>query len=666
MAMSARELMDRAMQLHREGQLGAAASLYREILRSEPANFDAMNLLGNICLREGEADEALSVIGNALSINPRSLEAQMNFGYALSQLDRLDEAMASFRRAIEMRPDFAEAHNSLATLLALSGRLDEAAASYRRVIDIEPGSAETHNDLGVVLSKLGRHSEAIACYQRATEIEPDYAEAHNNLGNTLSTLDRADDAIAAYQRAIAAEPDYAEAHANLGSLYARNRRFDAATASFRRALAINPDDAEAHNGLGFVLTWSRRPDEALAHYERALVVKPAYAEAHANLGNAFKMLGRLDEARQALERAIELAPHNVAFYASLSEAKRFTKGDPHLAAMQGLARQLASLTSEDRIQIHFALGKAFADLQMPEQGFRHLLEGNRLKRQGIAYDEAAAVGAFDRIRAAFTPELMQTKRGLGHPSLLPVFIFGMPRSGTTLVEQILASHPQVFGAGELTDFADAVAHLGRAGGSAAGFPEAVRPISGPQLAQLGADYLRRIGRLAPTAERVTNKMPANFQFAGLIHLALPNARIIHTRRHPVDTCVSCFSTLFGGDLPYAYDLGELGRYYRGYEALMEHWRAILPDGAMLEVQYEDLVADFANQARRIVAHCGLEWSDACLAFHETPRPVLTASMVQVRQPIYQSAVGRWRSYTNMLGPLLEALGTAGCPDPVSG
>ena len=753
-----REMLDRAMQLHREGQFAAAASLYREILHAEPHDFDATNLLGSICLRQGEIDEALAIIGRALQINPQSVEAQLNFGYALSHLNRLDEAMASFRRAIEIRPDFAEAHGAIAMLSVALERHDEAVASWRRAIEIEPGSAELHNNLGAALSELGRYDEAVASYWRAIglrpesaelhdnlglalhrlgrpgeavasyrraleiepaygpahnnlgvalsrlgrieeavasyrraveitpdsadahnnlgaalsklerhkeaaesyrrsiEIDPDYAEAHNNLGNALSRLGRADEAVASFRRAVEIDPDYAEAYGNLGALQIRNRRFDAAIAVFRNALTIEPAFAEAANGLGYALAQQGHVSEAVEHYQRALVVRPEFAEAHNNLGSALRMLGRFDEARHSTETAVRLEPKRVEFYASLAESKRFAADDPHLAAMEALALNPASLSGEEQMQLHFALGKVLADLGRHKESFGHLIAGNAIKRRQTAYDETAVLAAFDRIRAVFTPELMRAKAGQGDPSRAPVFIFGMPRSGTTLVEQIVASHPSVYGAGELTDLIDVVADLGGPGGVFADFPETVRAMSGAQLSDVGARYLDRITAMAPAVARITDKMPANFRFAGLIHLALPNARIIHTRRDPVDTCLSCFSILFGGDQPHTYDLGELGRYYRAYAALMEHWRRVLPPGVMLEAQYEEVVADLDRQARRIVEHCGLHWDDGCLAFHRTQRPVRTASMVQVRQPIYQSSIGRWRLYKDRLGPLFEALG----------
>jgi Sulfotransferase family len=361
-----------------------------------------------------------------------------------------------------------------------------------------------------------------------------------------------------------------------------------------------------------------------------------------------RTLGRLDEARREIEQAIALAPRKAEFYRSLAEIKHFTKDDPQLAMLEALAGDMGGLSDDERTHLHFALGKIYGDLGQHERGFAHLLKGNALKRRQIVYDEETILARFDSARALFTAEVMRERAGQGDPSTLPVFILGMPRSGTTLVEQMIASHPEVHGAGELSDFDRSVAALA----GPAGVPA---DIGGAELRRVGSEYVARIRALDPRAQRITDKMPANFRFAGLIHLALPNARIIHLRRDPVDTCLSCFSILFGGDQPFTYDLGELGRYYRAYQRLMEHWRAVLPPGAMLEVQYEALVADFATEARRIIAYCGLGWDEACLDFHATRRPVHTASSVQVRQPIYRSSVGRHRPSAETLRPLLDAL-----------
>jgi tetratricopeptide (TPR) repeat protein len=453
---------------------------------------------------------------------------------------------------------------------------------------------------------------------------------------------------------IGIRPDDAGAHRNLGIVRLDLAQFDEALADYARAFRIKPDYAEAYSDLGNAMRRIGRFDEALGHYDKALAIKPDYAEVHHSRGVVLKTLGRIEAARRAFEAAIQFAPPRAEFYASLAMVTRFVDGDRHLAAMEKLARNIVALTRDTQIELHFALAAALSDLGQYARSFRHLADGNQLKRPQLSYDEAEILNRFDRVRALFTPELMHEHRGFGHPSSVPVFIIGMPRSGTTLVEQILASHPQVFGAGELSAFYDAV-RRGAQEADLQPYPEIISSMTGRRLFQLGADYIESVSGLARSAERITDKLPGNFAAAGLIHLALPNARMIHVRRNPIDTCFSCFSTLFAEDQPHLYDFGELGRYYRAYAALMEHWYEVLPEGVMLEVRYGTLVADFEQQARRIVAHCGLGWDEACLAFYKTERPVRTASAVQVRQPIYRSAVGRWRPYRDMLGPLFAAL-----------
>jgi Sulfotransferase family len=271
----------------------------------------------------------------------------------------------------------------------------------------------------------------------------------------------------------------------------------------------------------------------------------------------------------------------------------------------------------------------------------------------VAYEEGLALGLFDRIEAVFTPELIAAKSGAGDTSPMPIFVLGMPRSGTTLIEQIIASHPMVQGAGELRTLHEVVLKV-----LTDPYPECAPALSAAALCSIGERYIAEVRKLAPSGERVTDKMPSNYYFAGLIHLALPNAKIIHTVRDPIDTCVSCFSKLFASPQNHTYDLAELGRYYKRYERLMAHWRGVLPAGRILDVCYENVVADLEGQARRIISHCQLPWDDRCLSFHETTRPVRTASATQVRRPIYKTAVGRWHAYEEQLEPLLKALNIA--------
>jgi hypothetical protein len=324
--------------------------------------------------------------------------------------------------------------------------------------------------------------------------------------------------------------------------------------------------------------------------------------------------------------------------------------------MEELARDARSLSPEERIHLHFALGSALADVAEHERSFAHYLAGNALKRRRVAYDEAKSLATGERVRAIFTPEVMRAAAGRGEPAAGPVFILGMPRSGSTLIEQILAGHPDVVALGERNDFAKVVHELRRADGAQVDYPELVPMLDGSLLREIGRRYLARLRPRAPAALRRTDKMPTNWIYAGLIHLALPKARIIHTRRDALDTCVSCFTKLFHNGQPWSYELGELGRHYRSYAATMAHWRTVLPPRAMLEIRYEDVVADLEAEARRVLAYCGLGWNPACLDFQRVRRSVRTASAGQVRRPLYQSSVGRWRVYGGMLQPLIDALG----------
>jgi tetratricopeptide (TPR) repeat protein len=404
-----------------------------------------------------------------------------------------------------------------------------------------------------------------------------------------------------------------------------------------------------------VLTDQDKLPQAETAYRRAVSLKPDFADAHNNLGGTLKYLGRFIDARQSVEKALQLSPRDARSFLNLTELKRFCADDPDLAKMEKLAQSIKTLPVNQQIDLHFALAKAYEDVGRYDDAFQRLLTGNALKRRQIQYHEAAALGELDHIMEVFTPEFVQTFQGAGEPSAVPVFIVGMPRSGTTLIEQILASHPQVFAAGELPNLNLIAASIGPMAGCPLPFPDVMPHLSKQHLRPVGARYVAEITQLAPEATHVTDKLPSNFRFAGLIHLALPNARIIHAARDPIDTCVSCFSKLFANSQHQTYDLAELGRYYQRYRALMQHWRQVLPAGRILDVQYEDLVSDFEGQARRIIAHCDLNWHERCLAFHKTDRAVHTASAVQVRQPLYRSAIGRAQPFAAYLQALMDVL-----------
>ncbi len=547
-------------------------------------------------------------------------------------------------------------------------RLHEpAVASLQNTLATDPDNVTTLIALADAMEKLARHDEAIACFRRAVAVRPDNARAHVGLGNVLYARARYDDAMLHYERALLLQPDNADLLNNLGNALAALGRYDEAVARYEQAIALTAEVAMPQHNLATALQAMHRPDDALVQYERALALAPDLVEAQLGIAIVLRQLGRFDAAHRAFESAIRIAPGRISAYFGLGVSKQFAVDDPHLATLEAFAREPSSLSEEDRIYLHFALGKAYDDLGQHARSFAHLLEGNRLKRRQIAYDEANALGFMDACPRIFTPEFFRTMAGHGDASRVPVFFVGMLRSGSTLVEQILASHPHVFGGGERPYFEQSLmaAPLAVQVRAQQVHPEANRPeankpktnvaVDGAWIGALAEGYLRALTAIAPTALRITDKLLGNLIHVGFIHLALPNARIIHVSRDPLDTCLSCFSNLFSVGATMTYDLAELGRYYRHYQQLMAHWHSVLPEGVMIDVRYEDVVADLEGQARRIVAHCGLEWDAACLEFYRTERPVRTASAVQVRQPLFASSVGRAQRLRNMLGPLLEAL-----------
>jgi tetratricopeptide (TPR) repeat protein len=641
------KLMPLARKHHQSDRLTEAERLYREILAIQPNHVDALHLLGVVANQTGRNELAVDLLGRAIALDCQVAAFHSNMASALRSLGRKDEAVTHLRRAIALKPDHFDALWALAESLHELGALEEAERVYRSVLAVRPEHAEAHNNLGALLEDQGKHAEAIEHFQQVLRANPESAEAQYNLGYALFAQGELQESVKHFQQALAVRPQMAEGHQNLANTLVKLGKVDEAVIHYKQALAIKPDSVEVCNNLGNAMRTLSKLDEAIAYYRQALAIKPNHASAFNNLGHALRELGKLTEARTAYEKAVELAPEKTLYHNGLAIMKRFAPGDQQLATMERIALDAESLPAQDRIYLHFALARAYDGIGDYERAFDHLLQGNALKRREIHYHEAWVHGRLARIAEVFSPSLIHAKRGLGDHSRVPVFVVGMPRSGTSLVEQILASHPKVFGAGELKTLMDSVS---------ISFPDEVSSMGGLGLREIGTKYIAEVRRLSPNAERIVDKMPANYRFAGFIHLALPNARIIHVYRNPLDTCLSCFSTLFVGEQPYSYDLGELGRYYRAYEKSMEHWRRVLPSGVMLEVQYEQLIENLEGEARRLIAHCGLEWDAACLSFHETERPVRTASAQQVRQPVYRSSIGRWRPYARHLRPLMEALG----------
>ncbi len=604
----------------------------------ERARFDALVALAQREHGAGRLAEAAAAYRQILALRPDAAEMHNNLGNVLFRQGKLDEAVASYEQAIALKPGLFAAHNELGCIFWQQGRLDQALARLRQAIALAPGYAEAYNNLGNVLKTQGQLDQALAQFKRAVALKPGLFQARINLGDILQLQGKLDQALAQFKQAIALAPNYAEAYHNLGIVLADQGKLDQAQAQFEHAVALKPDLAQTHYNLGNVLRDQGKFDQAEASYGRALALDPNYAEAHNNLGSVLRDQGKLDEARARYDRALALRPDHAEAHYFRTDLKTFLPDDADLAALETLAADPSALPPEKMLYIHFALGKALEDIGDYPRAFEHLLQGNALKRRLVRYDETAHLQDVQLIADLFDRSLLERFPAAGDPSPAPIFIVGMPRSGSTLIEQILASHPQVYGAGELLNLDRVVRTVFDAGGGANSFTAWLRSVDAEGLRRLGQAYLASLPTLPVGKTRITDKLPANILRIGLIRLILPNARIIHTMRDPVDTCVSCFSRLFS-DIPFSYDLGELGRYYRSYLNLMDHWRAVLPAGAMLDVSYEAVVDSLEEQARRLIDYCGLPWDDRCLSFHRASRPVTTASNVQVRRPIYRSSVG---------------------------
>jgi tetratricopeptide (TPR) repeat protein len=662
-------------------RVDAAIACFRRALAIKPDYAEVHNQLGNALLDLGRLEEAATSYRRALQINPAYPDGHNNLGNALLHLGRFEDAAASYQRALAIKPEYAEVHNNLGNAWQELGRLEEAVASHQRALEFKPDFAEAQSNLVGALLRLGRFEEAVASYRSAVAIRPEYAKVHNNLGNALLHLGRSQEAAASCRRAISLQSDFAEAHSTLGNALLDLGRLEEAVASYRAALAIKPDFAEAHNNLGNALRGLARFEEAMASYGRALDLRPDYVEAHSNLGAALRLQGRAAEAEASCRRALAIDPNSLAAIATLAETQvdqghfaaaevlfqraisierdfpeawvgiaRLRKMSMADSVWLGEAQRVAQLPLRPReaISLQYALGKYFDDVRDFDQAFLHYQRANELTRLGgVRHDRARLTKTIDQLIHFYDGQWLEQMRPHGLRSQRPVFIVGMPRSGTSLTEQILASHPAVFGAGELMYWSNASAKYQSSAGEAA--------IIGGVLAKLSGDYLRLLGGLSVDAQRVIDKMPSNFMFLGLIHAALPEARIIHMRRDPIDTCLSIYFQDFGAVLSYVNDLGDLAHYYREYWRLMHHWQTVLPKGAMLDVPYEALIEDQEGWSRKLVEFIGLPWDPRCLDFHETRRSVVTLSKWQVRQKISKTSVARWRNYEQHIAALLPLL-----------
>jgi len=649
-----------------------------------PALFHAN--LSEILRQLKRLDEAVAHGERAVALEPRMVMAHSNLGIAYFDRKDYDRAETCQQRALAIDPNFAPALNNMGSILRERKRNDEALAWYRKAIAANPNYLEPLNNFGALVLEDDRTQEATEALNKALQINPNYPEAICNMGGVHLALEQNDAALACFQRALALRPVYIEAQMGLAKTYQALENLPDAETSAQRAIQFDPNNAKAHALLGGIYAELAQPEQAEAQYDKSLAIDPECDDALLGLGHLCMELGQMDRAEELFLRSLEFKPDNLAARIHISQVKKVKAGDDNFAALLEQEKKSAGFSENKMMSLHFALGKCYDDTKDYEQAFPHFLAGCKIKRAKFSYDPDSAARQFTGVMEIFDQAFIDRLRGGGDPSRVPVFVLGMPRSGTTLTEQIIASHPEVYGAGELHDLlriaernatsnapplpnpsdnsASGLPDSGlRAFGAPASgrgdflsFPDNLRALDRATLTAWGAEYVAGLQQRAPDARRITDKMPANFFAVGLIHLMLPDAKIIHVNRNPVDTCLSCFTRLFNRKQEHTYDLAELGQYYVHYARLMEHWRKVLPAGAFLDVNYEDIVADQETQARKLIEYCGLEWDAACLDFHNTQRSIRTASLTQVRQPIYTTSVERWRHYEKFLGPLLDALG----------
>lgn len=570
---------------------------------------------------------------------------------------RFEQADALLHKVNAAAPLFAEAFNLAAAIAIQIGRSDRAVELLQQAIRLDGTIREHHHNLGTVMRSLGRPREAADSFSAALRLAPDAVDSLFELALCQLVLGVDQGAERGLRTLVAFAPEIAESYHHIGILQLQRENNIQAIACFRRAILCEREYTDAHTNLAILLRESSDFSAAQFHFRLAAALRPDDAFIHSNLGSLQRDLGLSEECCHTLEHAIALAPDAAEFHYSLAVSRSFRKDDPRLKDLERLAQKLPALDRRAKIDLHFALAKAYEDLGDAERSFVHQRDGNLLKRAEIDYDESAMMRGIARIKQVFSQEFFDRLVPANEPSDRPIFVLGMPRSGSTLIEQILASHRKVFGAGELPDLPLLARQLGPEQGPY--FPEIVPSLSPEELLALGSHYLAGLAKLAPDAARIVDKLPENFRLIGLIFACLPKARIIHSRRDPIDSCLSIYSKLFTAPMPYSYDLGEIGRYWRAYEDLMAHWRAVLPAGHMLEVDYEALIADQERETRRMLDFCGLDWDPACLEFHLTRRQVKTASALQVRKPLYNSSVGRWRPAAAILAPLTDALAGAG-------
>ena len=643
-------MFDLALSYLRGREFQMAADLCQDALAQEPRDDKIRVLLGTVLVRQNKFAEAEKELRRVVARHPQIPKAQRELANALIAQGKGDEAIGCYKRVIELTPDNPAAHRDLAMAYKTLGRKQEAEKALDESFELDP----ERKDLVMAAQHQqdGEFGKAEAICRNILRRDPRNVNATRMLGTLARDLGKPRLAARMLRNALNLAPDFFGARMDLARALIEIEELDECEEVLREAVRQKPELPHPYSLLGNLYTKQGRFDEAVDVYKDALEKQPNHGPSLAAMGHALKTIGRQEESIDTYRDCITKHPEFGEAYWALANLKTFKFSDDEVATMEQHVVD-EKLPDETRVNFNYSLGKAYEDRGDYDQAFARYDEGNRLRRPHENYDPVQTEMVHDQIIETITPEFLAASRGHGCTAPDPIFIVGLPRSGSTLIEQILASHSQVDGTLELPDLPRIIKAINEQRPQGDGYPQALRHY-GAELAKLGEQYLGWTERHRKGAPRFTDKMPNNFASIGLIAAILPNAKVVNARRHPLDSCMGCYKQLFYKGQSFTYDLVELGEYYLEYQRMMDHWHEIVPH-MVLDVQYEDMVADQENQTRRLIEHCDLPWEDGVLRFYETDRAVITASSEQVRQPIYSKSVNSWRRFEAHLEPLIEVL-----------
>ena len=591
----------------------------------------------------GEADKAKQLYSMVLEKRPQNKKAK--------------KGLKALQNAATQNTRLNPIETLISPVISLysKGQIIEALETLNTLISDNPNEPVLYNIAGTCYAGLGKMDEAINSYEQALKIKPDFSIAHDNLGNALRITGQFEKAVASHKRALMIKPGDAYAHNNLGIIFNETGQFEAAVESFEQALKINPNYAEAHNNLGVIFNKIGKSDAAFKSFERALKINPNYAEAHNNLGTTHRGIGQLEAALESYERAAKINPNFASAHRHISSMKQYQAGDIQIDLMERLLSN-PELNNADRMQLCFALSKVNEDLGKQEEMFKYLHEGNRLRKEALNYsiDKDKRLDSITRELFSAQSSAVKLPTYSRLSTIKPIFIVGMPRSGTSLVEQILASHTNVHGAGELNTISKLIIPIiNESMDKGASHQQSL--ISKNDINTIRNGYLDSLFSLNVAEDIITDKMPLNFRWIGFILSAFPEAKIIHLSRDPRATCWSIYKKYFSSiGNGYAYNLDDLAGFYHLYTDLMTFWHQCFPN-KIYDICYEDLTKNQEDESRKLLEYCELNWEQQCLYFHKTKRAVTTASAIQVRKKMYQGSSDAWKQHKKYLEPLLRSL-----------